>query len=272
MDSICTGLTAPTPERSGLCYEGPMSPPSPVPATNSWRSLARRFAPLAALLAVALAAYWAGLPKMLSPAAIGREQAQLHALVASHPALSLTTYVAAYAILIGACLPVALMLSLVGGVVFGPWVGAAAVLVGATTGAVITYGAARSAFAPVLLSRAERDPRLQRVIHGFGRSAFSYILTLRFIPVVPFALVNVAAGLAAVPLRAFVLATLTGGTPTALIYAGLGAGLGASLGSERSLHQALQSPRLLLPLAGLMVLALAPTLVKRLRAGSLPKV
>jgi uncharacterized membrane protein YdjX (TVP38/TMEM64 family) len=124
----------------------------------------------------------------------------------------------------------------------------------------------------MLISRAERDPRLQRVIQGFGRSAFSYILTLRFIPVVPFALVNLAAGLAAVPLRAFTLATLAGGAPTALIYAGLGSGLGASLGSEQSLHQALESPRLLLPLAGLTVLALAPTLVKRLRARSLPKV
>jgi uncharacterized membrane protein YdjX (TVP38/TMEM64 family) len=237
---------------------------------GSWRALARRFLPLAALLLVALGAYWAGLPQMLSPEAIGRQQAALHAAVAARPALSLAGFILGYAVLIGACLPVALMLSLVGGVIFGPWLGAAAVLVGATSGAVITYGATRSAFAPLLLSRAERDPRLQRVIHGFGRSAFSYILTLRFIPVVPFALVNVAAGLAAAPLRAFVLATLAGGAPTALIYAGLGAGLGASLGSQQSLHAALQSPRLLLPLAGLFVLACAPTLVKRLRRRKAP--
>lgn len=241
-------------------------PPGPEPApAPRWRASARRFAPLAALLAVALCAYWADLPQMLSPAAIGRQQAALHAAVTGHPLLSLAAFVVGYAVLIGACLPVALMLSLVGGLVFGPWLGAGAVLVGATSGAVITYAATRSAFAPLLLSRAERDPRLQRVIHGFGRSAFSYILTLRFIPLVPFALVNVAAGLAAAPLRAFVLATLAGGVPTALIYAGLGSGLGASLGSEQSLHAALQSPRLLLPLAGLFVLACAPTLVKRLR-------
>ena len=242
----------------------PTEPSAPRPAT-SFRTIAKRFAPLAVLAGVALAAYWAGLPQMLSPDAIGREQAALHAAVGSHPALSLAAFVLGYAVLIGACLPVALMLSLVGGVIFGPWLGAGAVLVGATTGAVITYAATRSAFAPWLLSRAERDPRLQKVIHGFGRSAFSYILTLRFIPVVPFALVNVAAGLAAAPLRAFVLATLTGGAPTALIYAGLGAGLGASLSSEQSLHAALHSPRLLLPLAGLLVLACAPTLVKRLQ-------
>lgn len=246
-----------------------MSPSGPsrtrTPDAPQRRALTQRFAPLAALLAVALCAYWAGLPQMLSPAAIGRQQIALHAAVAGHPALSLAVFVVGYAVLIGACLPVALMLSLVGGLVFGPWLGAGAVLVGATSGAVITYVATRSAFAPLLLSRAERDPRLQRVIQGFGASAFSYILTLRFIPVVPFAVVNVAAGLAAAPLRAFVLATLAGGAPTALIYAGLGAGLGASLGSEQSLHAALQSPRLLLPLGGLCVLACTPTLVNRLR-------
>ena len=253
-------MNAPEPELS--------TDPETGDAPPTRHGLARRFAPLGALLAVALAAYWAGLPQMLSPAAIGREQAVLHAAVAARPGVALAAYVAAYAVLIGACLPVALMLSLIGGMIFGPWLGATAVLVGATTGAVITYAAMRSAFAPLLLSRAERDPRLQRVIHGFGRSAFSYILTLRFIPVVPFALVNVAAGLAAAPLRAFVLATLAGGVPTALIYAGLGAGLGASLGSEQSLDQALQSPRLIVPLASLFVLSGAPMLVKRLRRRS----
>src|SRR6202008_4696160 len=127
------------------------------------------------------------------------------------------------------------------------------------------YAAARSAFAPLLLGRARHDPRLQSVIQGFGRSAFTYILTLRLIPVVPFALVNIASGLAAVPVRSYALATLAGGVPTALIYAGLGAGLGDAIGSEAALHAALHSPRLLGPVAALALLSLAPMLVKRLR-------
>jgi uncharacterized membrane protein YdjX (TVP38/TMEM64 family) len=248
-----------------------MSPPAPdrpSPANAvppQWRVLVRRFAPLAALVAVALLAYWSGLPQKLSPAALGREQTQLRALVLEHPALTLGGFVLGYAILTGACLPVALMLSLVGGLIFGTWLGGAAVLVGATGGAMLTYAAARSAFAPMLLGRAGRDPRLQKLIEGFGRSAFTYILTLRLIPVFPFALVNVAAGLAAAPMRAFTLATLAGGLPTALIYAGLGAGLGGAIGSEASLKAALHSPQLLAPLGGLALLSLAPLLVKRLR-------
>lgn len=251
-----------------------MSPPAsdvpvptdpPAPRKPRWRGFVGRLALPTALVAVALAAYWGGLPQMLSPGALGRGQVELRAAAAASPVLALTLYVLAYAVLTGACLPVALMLSLLGGAIFGVWTASVAVLLGATGGAVLTYAAARSAFAPFLLGRAERDPRLQKLIDGFGRGAFSYILTLRLIPLMPFALVNAAAGLAAVPLRAFTLATLAGGVPTALIYAGLGAGLGSSLGSKHSLEAALHSPRLLLPLAGLALLSLVPTLVKRLR-------
>jgi uncharacterized membrane protein YdjX (TVP38/TMEM64 family) len=241
---------------------------TPEPAPSSERRglrLLRRFGPLAGLAAVAAAAWLAGLPHMLSPEALGREQAELHAWATAAPLAALGLYVLGYAVITGACLPLALMLSLVGGLIFGPWIGAAAVLVGATGGAVLTYAAARSAFAPALVARARRDARLDRVMQGFGRNAFSYILTLRLVPFVPFALVNIAAGLAAVPIRAFAAATLAGGAPAAVIYASLGAGLGSALGSQEALKAALHSPRLLAPLAALAVLSLAPTLVQRLR-------
>jgi uncharacterized membrane protein YdjX (TVP38/TMEM64 family) len=223
-----------------------------------------RFAPLAALAAVALAAYWAGLPHMLTPEALAQEQGRLHAAVAAAPALALGGFVLAYAVIVATCIPVALMLSLVGGLIFGPWLGSAAVLFGATGAALLTYAAARSAFAPALIARAKRDPRMGRVIDSFGRNAFSYVLTSRLLPFVPFGLVNIAAGLAAAPVRAFAAATLIGGAPAAAIYANLGAGLGSSLGSEHALKTALHSPQLLVPLAAMAVLSIAPLAAKRL--------
>lgn len=248
-----------------------MSPRAPdastplPPRASRWRGAAARFTPLAALLAIAFAAYWTGLTQHLSLDVLEREQAQLRATAAASPLLALSAYVVAYAVLTGACLPVALALSLLGGAVFGVWQAAPAVLLGATGGAILTYAATRSAFAPLLLRFAERDVRLQLIIAGFGRSAFRYILTLRLFPMAPFALINVASGLAAVPLRPYALATLTGGVPTALIYTGLGAGLGSSLGSEQSLETALRSPQIVLPLVGLALLSLTPALIKRLR-------
>ena len=222
------------------------------------RLLIRRGAPLAGLLAVALVAYLTGVLHMLTPTALGREQTALHAAFTAAPAASLLLFVAAYAILTGACLPVAMVLSLTGGAVFGVWIASPAVLLGATGGALLTYAAARSAFAPLLRARAARDMRLQGLIDGFERRAFTYVLMLRFVPMAPFALVNVAAGLAAAPLRAYALATLVGGIPTSLLYTSVGAGLGAALQSPEALDKALYSPALLAPLAALAVLGLLP--------------
>jgi uncharacterized membrane protein YdjX (TVP38/TMEM64 family) len=222
-----------------------------------------RFAPLAALALIALVAYWTGLPHLLTPEALAREQGRLHAVVAAAPALALGVYVLGYALIVATCIPVALMLSLIGGLVFGPWLGSAAVLLGATGAALLTYGAARMAFAPGLVARAERDPRMGRLLEGFGRNAFSFILTSRLLPFVPFGLTNIAAGLAAVPVRDYAAATLLGGIPAAVIYANLGAGLGSSLGSEQALKAALHSPQLMLPLIALALLSLAPTLLRR---------
>lgn len=246
----------------------PRAPDAPTAAAapaSRWRGAVARFAPLVVLLGVATAAYWTGLTHTLSPHILEREQTELRAAAAASPILALGLFVLAYAVLTGACLPVALVLSLLGGAVFGVWSAAPAVLLGGTGGAILTYAAARSAFAPQLLRLAERDRRLQLVISGFGRSAFRYILALRLFPMAPFALVNLASGLAAAPLRPYVLATLAGGLPSAVIYTGLGAGLGASLGSEQSLEAALRSPQIVLPLVGLALLSLAPTLLKRVR-------
>jgi uncharacterized membrane protein YdjX (TVP38/TMEM64 family) len=102
-------------------------------------------------------------------------------------------------------------------------------------------------------------------MQGFGRDAFSYILTLRLLPFFPFALVNVGSGLANVPARTYALATLAGGVPTAFIYASLGAGLGASIGSKHVLAQAASSPGVVAPLVTLSLLSLAPPLLKRRR-------
>lgn len=227
----------------------------------------RRSAPLAGLVAVAVAAYLTGVLHMLTPAALGREQASLRAAFAAAPVASLLLYVAGYAVLTGACLPVAMVLSLTGGAIFGVWIASPAVLLGATGGALMTYAAARSAFAPLLRARAERDPRLQDLVQGFERNAFTYVLLLRFVPMAPFAMVNVAAGLAAAPLRAYALATLVGGVPTSLLYTSLGAGLGAALQSREALNRALYSPALLGPLAALTALSLLPLLLRRRRRG-----
>jgi uncharacterized membrane protein YdjX (TVP38/TMEM64 family) len=247
----------------------PDAPPNAATSPSPRRRLAR-YLPLAGLVVVAVAAWLGGLPRELAPAELARHTAALRAEAAAAPAASLGGFILAYAALTGALLPVALMMSLLGGVVFGPWIGGVGVLLGATGGALLTYAATRSAFAHVLVARAERDPRLQRILDGFGRDAFAHVLTLRLVPFFPFALVNVACGLAAISLKRYAAATVLGGAPAALIYASLGSGLGRSLASERSLMQAVEAPEVIVPLFALAALSAAPAIVRRVRRRAAP--
>ncbi len=74
---------------------------------------------------------------------------------------------------------------------------------------------------------------------------------------------NVAAGAAHAPVRAYALATFLGIMPATFIFSGIGAGLGAVLarGGEPDLH-AFAQPAVILPLAALGLLSLGTTLVR----------
>jgi uncharacterized membrane protein YdjX (TVP38/TMEM64 family) len=104
------------------------------------------------------------------------------------------------------------------------------------------------------------------VQESISSNAFSYILTLRLIPVVPFFAVNLAAGMAGAPLRALAAATLLGSAPVSFILAGLGAGLGKAFATHAPIDAHLFArPAILLPLAALSLLSAAPIAWRLLR-------
>ena len=89
--------------------------------------------------------------------------------------------------------------------------------------------------------------------------AFSHLLTLRLIPGIPMALINVAAGLVGVPARTFVLSSFLGMLPASLIFAGLGSSLGEVLAhGGRLTPDVLLQPQIVAPMVGLAVLSLTP--------------
>jgi uncharacterized membrane protein YdjX (TVP38/TMEM64 family) len=90
-------------------------------------------------------------------------------------------------------------------------------------------------------------------------------------PVAPFPLANIAAGLAGVRPTALLFASLLGSAPLCFIYAGIGASLSRALDSGSPLdHRLLQRPDMIWPLAGLTLLSVA-ALAWRLRRRSLPE-
>ena len=225
-----------------------------------------RLWPLLPPLAVLAAAYLLGVQKYLSWSELGEQQAALRGLVAAHPLAAPAVFVGVYAFAVAVSFPGAVVLTVAGGLLFGTLAGAALTVTGATAGSALIYLAARSALAPMLAARA--GPGLERFRAGLGRNAFSYILAMRLVPVIPFWLVNLATALLGVRMAPFLLATAIGIVPATTVYAALGAGIGDVLaeGGRPDLGVVF-APSVLLPLLGLAVLALAPVAWRAWRGG-----
>ena len=237
------------------------APASTPPVRSRWL----RLAPLAVIAALFVALIASGAWRQLSLASLAEHRAQLLHFVAAHPYASLVAYLGVYVLVIVACAPGPAVLTITGGFLFGPLLGGAAALAAMVVGAVIVFLACRTAFGDWAARRA--GPTVARIEAGFSRDAFAYLLALRLMPVAPFFMVNLAAGLARVRLSSFVLATLIGSAPSAFIFATLGSGLGGMFRRHAQVgaHLLLQ-PQIAGPLTALAALSLAPPIWRLWRA------
>jgi len=234
----------------------------------SGKSGLHRVSPVAGLVAVIAAVYLTGLYRHLSLEGLQRNEALLRREVEAAPVLAALAYIAAYAAITGAGVPIALMLTMTSGLLFGPWIGGAVTVVGATAGAVLTFLAVRSAVGGWLRRLAERrGGKLARLLAGFDRGPFVYLLSIRLLPLAPYFMVNLAAALAAPPLRTYALATAIGVIPSSFIYAAVGAGLGKVFAEGRSASlSSLVRPEFGWALAGLAVLGVGAAVMAAWRA------
>ena len=146
--------------------------------------------------------------------------AALSASVRSAGAAGGVVFVGGYAVLALVPAPKA-ALTILGGALYGWWLGAALALLGALVGAVVAFELGR------LLGRDAVDRRaggrLQRVDtllrdHGLGA-----VVAVRLVPLVPYTAINYAAGLSGVRRRDYVLGSALGMVPGSIAYAALGA-------------------------------------------------
>ena len=230
----------------------------------------KRLLPLG-VVAVALAAFFGlGLQRYFTLDALNENQAALRGYVGDHPVLAVLAFMALYAGAVAISFPGAGFLSIFAGFLFGLWVGTVAVVIAATIGATIIFLAARGALADSLRSKA--GGAVAKMREGFERDELSYMFVLRLIPAFPFFVVNIAAGVIGVSTRNYVLATLVGIVPGSFVYVSIGNGFRAAIeaGGEANadaLKGALLQPAVLLPIVGLIVLALIPVAYKRIKGG-----
>ena len=92
--------------------------------------------------------------------------------------------------------PGALLLTLVGGFLFGAFAGAAFTVIGATVGATLVFVFARAIFGANALDRF--GPSAVSLAKALRKDAWSYLFVLRLIPLFSFFLVNLVPAFAGV--------------------------------------------------------------------------
>ena len=170
----------------------------PAKATPA-RSAVRRWLPLAAIVALSVAAIAIGWNRKISFETLVRHNEAVHAFILGSRITAVAIYVAVYVVAIALSLPGGLILTMSGGFLFGGLLGGAAAVIGATAGACIFFTIAKSAFGEHLARRA--GPLAEKLAEGFRADAFHYLLFLRLVPVFPFVLINIVPALAGVRLR-----------------------------------------------------------------------
>jgi len=223
-----------------------------------------RWLPLVAVAVGLGLGYAFGLHRYFSLAALREYDAGLTALVAEGPLRAAAAFVLLYVVAVALSFPGASFLTIAGGFLFGAAAGTALAWTGATIGATAIFLAARTSLGRLLADRA--GSRLQRLRAGFQAEGFSYLMFLRLVPVFPFWLINLAAGLFGMRLATYVAATAIGILPGTFVFAYFGYSLGTVLQSGGSPL----SIELFVGLALLGVLALVPALVRRWRRGREP--
>lgn len=212
-----------------------------------------------ALFALAIASFlYFDVGRFLSLDALKANRDGLLAFTEDHYGAAVGLFIAAYIAVTAASLPGAVILTLAGGFLFGSLLGTLYVNLGATTGATLAFLASRY----LLRDWVERKFGwwLGPMQEGLAKNAFSYLMTLRLIPIFPFFGVNALCGLTRIPLGTYVAATAIGIIPGSFVYAYAG----RQLGTINSLKE-IASPNVLLAFTLLGLLALAPILYRKLR-------
>ena len=216
----------------------------------------KRFLPLIVLGCVIILIFAMGWNRYLSLDTLRDHGQTFRAFTADNYVLSLLILMLLFAALTASVVPGVFFVTITAGYLFGPWVGGVATSIAATAGALVVYAVTRSALGEALRRKAERDKGLmQKVCAAIDRDTFWYVLASRLAVVVPFHMINIAAGMMAVRLLPYTVATVIGLLPAHIIYCWIGARLNTLLVTDPDPDFQALFNQFWAPMAGVFVLA-----------------
>lgn len=138
------------------------------------------------------------------------------AYVSNNYLTSAVAFVLIYVAVAGLNIPGAVILSLAGGYLFGAFTGTALAVSGATAGASISFLLSRYVLGNTLNKKYAKQ--LDKLNSELNSNGYLYMLTLRLIPVFPFFLINILAGLTKLKLLTFIWTSFVGMIPGGFVF------------------------------------------------------
>ncbi|MEM9279528.1 MAG: TVP38/TMEM64 family protein [Pseudomonadota bacterium] len=219
-----------------------------------------------------------GLHEYISLSNLIRQREFLSNLVTENLLMAIAGYIMLYTLLVAISFPGASLITMASGLLFGTVVGGTLTVIGATLGATIIFLIARSSFGDFLQTKA--GPFMNRMVEGFQKDAFQYLLTIRLTPVFPFWVVNIVPALLNMRLAPYAIATFFGIIPGTFVYASIGTGLDSIFDSVLETQagcveanscefdfKSLVTPEILYALIGLAAVSFLPFVIKKIRGG-----
>ena len=196
-----------------------------------------------------------GLGHGLSLPALKAHRQALDSYGRRHPVLLAGDFIVIYVVSTALSMPVAEILTVAAGALFGLVEGVFLASFAASIGSTLAFCASRYVFRDVL--RRRWGARLQVIDANMRHGAAAYLFIMRLIPAIPFFVVNLLMGVTEMPVRTFYWVSQLGMLPATLIYVNAG----TALATLHTLSDIL-SLRLL---GSLLLLGVAPLLVRWVR-------
>ena len=151
---------------------------------------------------------------------IKASQEKFQALATEHPLIVITSYMTVYILITSLSLPGAAVLTLLGGALFGLWIGTLAVSFASTIGATLACVVSRFVLRDWVQKKL--GDKILTVNEGVEREGAFYLFTLRLIPIFPFWAINLVMGLTRMPLRTFYWVSQVGMLAGTVVYVNAG--------------------------------------------------
>ena len=176
--------------------------------------------------------------------------------------ISFLIFTFTYCFLIICNFPAASLLSLIGGFLYGTWIGGIGIIIGGTVGSFIVFLVAKSYFHNFISNKL-----LNKYIfinNYFQKNDLELMLLIRLIPGIPFFAQNlILAGLGAKSFK-FFFTTIIGLSPWAIIFASIGQGLEDIFIEDQDLSFALiAKPEYLIPISMIASLVIVILIFKK---------